>query len=69
MHGRLRSYDLRMPDGSRHTAVGIARVAALRSAGRGGARQGHRSQTCSARRWSFSVERHGALDDAAMDGG
>ena len=24
MPGRLRSYDLRMPDGSRHTAVGIA---------------------------------------------
>ena len=24
MHGRLRSYDLRMQDGSRHTAVGIA---------------------------------------------
>ena len=24
MHGRLRSYDLRMPDGSRHAAVGIA---------------------------------------------
>jgi hypothetical protein len=24
MHGRLRAYDLRMPDASRHTAVGIA---------------------------------------------
>ena len=53
MPGRLRSYDLDMSDGARHAAVGIAAVAPLRSAGRGGARRRHSPPSCNARRWIF----------------
>ena len=63
MRGRLRSYDLRMPDGSRHTAVGIAvsqHCDLLVAVAQGNGTASRRA----ARGAGFSrVQRHGALDD------
>ena len=50
-----RAYDLQMPDGSQHAAVGIAvshRCDLLVAVAQG---KGARERTCSARRWSFSA--------------
>ncbi len=58
------SYDLAMSDGARHAAVGIAAVASLRSAGRGGARRRHGAPELQRAALEFlaSHEMH-ALDD------
>ena len=55
MPGRLRAYDLDMQDGSRRAADRHRGVAAVRSAGRGRARQGLAPPRSGARRWNISA--------------
>ncbi len=63
MPGRLRAYDLRMSDGSRHAAIGIAVSRALRPHGRGGERSGGGIGRSACRARFSGVRQHDALDD------